>query len=84
MEKSLHFASGVVENRALRPVEREFATSMASDVFGWGAVDVVYLTWEGARLPSSSLQATRLPRRVTCNNTCSRPRLVDETPTTPS
>lgn len=33
-EKILHFAFGVVESRALRPVEREFATSMASDVFG--------------------------------------------------
>lgn len=34
LEKNLHFAFGVVESRALRPVEREFATSMASDVFG--------------------------------------------------
>lgn len=34
MEKNLHFAFGVVKSRALRPVEREFATSMASDVFG--------------------------------------------------
>lgn len=39
-------------------------------------MDVVYLTWEGARLPSSSLESTRLPRRVTCNNTCNK--LVDE------
>lgn len=34
MLENLHFALGVVESRALRPVEREFATSMASDVFG--------------------------------------------------
>lgn len=32
--KNLHFAFGVVESRALRPVEREFATSLGSDVFG--------------------------------------------------
>lgn len=34
LENNLHFAFGVVESRALRPVEREFATSMAPDVFG--------------------------------------------------
>lgn len=34
LEENLHFAFDVVESRALRPVEREFATSMASDVFG--------------------------------------------------
>lgn len=43
-------------------------------------MDVVYLTWEGARLPSSSPGATRLPRRVTCNNTCNKLPLDDTPP----
>lgn len=39
-------------------------------------MDVVYLSWEGPRLPSSCREATRLPRRVTCNNTCNKLREV--------